>query len=77
MYKIIYLLIRFDICINLDNKFFFSRRQKSNTPHTPPPMVYQETVTIDSDNDDYTQHRDYWREQRVSSPVMIISGNDL
>ncbi|CAK1551311.1 unnamed protein product [Leptosia nina] len=48
------------------------RRQKSATPHTPS-IPYHETVTIDSDNDDYDRsRRDYWHEPHRMSDVMVI-----
>ncbi|GBP21062.1 hypothetical protein EVAR_11093_1 [Eumeta japonica] len=53
------------------------RRQKSSTPHTPAPLpIYHETVTIDSDPEvEYERHRtrDYWPQQRVQSPILVIS----
>ncbi|XP_052741574.1 cyclin-dependent kinase 12 isoform X2 [Bicyclus anynana] len=55
------------------------RRQKSTTPHTPLAPPYHETVTIDSDNDDYDHsRRDYWHEQhRMSNEVMVISDSPV
>ncbi|XP_039752876.1 cyclin-dependent kinase 12 isoform X2 [Pararge aegeria] len=55
------------------------RRQKSTTPHTPLVPPYHETVTIDSDNDDYEHsRREYWHEpHRVSNEVMIISDSPV
>ncbi|XP_050555624.1 cyclin-dependent kinase 12 isoform X6 [Spodoptera frugiperda] len=52
------------------------RRQKSTTPHTPSVPPYHETVTIDSDTEEYDRgRRDYWHEQhRLQSPIMV-SGN--
>ncbi|XP_048478363.1 cyclin-dependent kinase 12 isoform X8 [Plutella xylostella] len=56
------------------------RRRKSTTPHTPsaPPVVYHETVTIDSDNEyERDRHRDYWPDHRVASPIMVISDSPV
>ncbi|CAH0692038.1 unnamed protein product [Spodoptera exigua] len=49
------------------------RRQKSTTPHTPLAPPYHETVTIDSDTEEYDRgRRDYWHEQhRLQSPIMV------
>lgn len=49
------------------------RRQKSTTPHTPLVPPYHETVTIDSDTEEYDRgRRDYWHEQhRLQSPIMV------
>lgn len=49
------------------------RRQKSTTPHTPSVPPYHETVTIDSDTEEYDRgRRDYWHEQhRLQSPIMV------
>ncbi|XP_026496091.2 cyclin-dependent kinase 12 isoform X2 [Vanessa tameamea] len=52
------------------------RRQKSTTPHTPLVPPYHETVTIDSDNDDYNHgRRDYWHEPH--RPVHHVMSNDI
>ncbi|XP_069359304.1 cyclin-dependent kinase 12 isoform X2 [Maniola hyperantus] len=55
------------------------RRQKSTTPHTPLAPPYHETVTIDSDNDDYEHsRRDYWHEpHRMSTDIMVISDSPV
>ncbi|XP_050351183.1 cyclin-dependent kinase 12 isoform X4 [Nymphalis io] len=52
------------------------RRQKSTTPHTPLVPPYHETVTIDSDNEDYDHgRRDYWHE--THRPVHHVMSNDI
>ncbi|XP_022130658.1 cyclin-dependent kinase 12 isoform X3 [Pieris rapae] len=53
------------------------RRQKSSTPRTPS-IPYHETVTIESDNDDYERsRRDYWHEPHRMNDIMIISDSPV
>ncbi|XP_047504075.1 cyclin-dependent kinase 12 isoform X2 [Pieris napi] len=53
------------------------RRQKSSTPRTPS-IPYHETVTIESDNDDYDRsRRDYWQEPHRMNEIMIISDSPV
>lgn len=65
------------------NKYFIfknsRRRQKSTTPHTPVAPPYHDTVTIDSDNDDYDRgRRDYWHEpHHMSADIMVIPGTEI
>ncbi|XP_041978797.1 cyclin-dependent kinase 12 isoform X2 [Aricia agestis] len=55
------------------------RRQKSTTPHTPLVPPYHDTVTIDSDNEEFEQRRrEYWAEQhRMQAEVMVISDSPV
>ncbi|CAG4982815.1 unnamed protein product [Colias eurytheme] len=55
------------------------RRQKSSTPHTPSIPPYHDTVTIDSDNEEYeSRRREYWHEQhRLANEVMVISDSPV
>ncbi|XP_050684246.1 cyclin-dependent kinase 12 isoform X1 [Leptidea sinapis] len=55
------------------------KRQKSSTPHTPSIPPYHETVTIESDNEEYERNRrEYWHEQqRLQNEVMVISDSPV